>query len=581
MKPWVVILLESAIAAAIIVACILMPGLWSLEESSFYAGYRLLINSPPTTYGNADLPAVLMDVAISFILAIIIVGIWQMIKKKASMPEWIVLILLIFLALGTRMVYIHDGIFHHDTIGLATTVEMMQEDGKLHGVISGRYGFVLTTMAYYYSIRNLTGITDMDFTLNMITVLFASLSVLYAYLIARHFLSKGSAILATILFMFMPVVWSVGTFAKEHGVSLFFSLMGVYTFLRGSDKRSAFLLFLGGICLALSMHVRITNVFILIPLIFYILFEPSIRKERKMRGGTQSWKRYVPFLIPIFLVIMELVLLQWGDITYESEYNQILWQFPEIIFRRLYASLFYNLRSITLVGGILLVAGIVTLFRKKKHFLATFFLLWIMPTYLYIGSTPYPSPRHFEVLLLPSIIVLSVALQTIGERSPFQQGIFTTMILSIMILSIIPILHVRHSYSGPMEYALYLNTLEPGPALVISLDDHVYIEHYTNKHTVGIPYKSGSDKVAASLMVIKQELLNGSRVFIDEKTLHWIGQDIIYPNLNTNFELEKVGSVVVEDYHSAEIAMFQFIDKIYEVKLKNGTEEFQVFAYTE
>jgi hypothetical protein len=597
MKQWkqrvplhiLILVIEIILSLAVIVVIPFTHGFQShLSFSSYYALQNLLTGKQNYLFGDPYILPDLFDLGASFFVILALVAVYLIIRKYltwkklqnfySSHKEKILVTLLLIISLVTRISFINEGIFHHDSIGLAMVVHQVEQDGQIRPVISGRYGFVLANMAYYYGIKNFTAITNYDYTLNFITALFGSLAVLFAYLIARKYLSTEAAFSASLLFIFMPIVWSVSTFAKEHGVSLFFTLFALYAFLYGIQKKSHCLLVLGGIALGMSMLVRITNALILLPLIFYILFEKLITKENGEKSSSR-WTLYLAYFIPILLIILELLAFQWTDIRYESKYNQIAWQYPTQIAHNLYFSFLYNYRNLTFLGFAFLLVGFLMLILKKRMH-AAFFALWILPTYLYIGATPYPSPRHFEVLLMPSAIVIMFGVQWIKECSHFQAKLVYGIILLGMILAVFPIIWSRHEYSGPKQYALYLNRISQPNSVFLSLDDHVFLEYYTDKSTIGIPYTESSEKVAQSMRDLRTLIGKGTHVYTSEKILYWLGKDIIYRNLAANFQLVQHGSVVSEDYHNAEIVLIIHQDRVYEILNKEDAgDKVEVYAY--
>lgn len=119
--------------------------------------------------------------------------------EKAFNANTIYIILILFLiSFIPRLMYINAGLPHHDSVQTAIATEKTLETGKLHGITEGRYGYILINVIAYLVPHFIFGVESSEFTINFVTILFASLSVAILYLFAKELLTEVSCFLHSI-----------------------------------------------------------------------------------------------------------------------------------------------------------------------------------------------------------------------------------------------------------------------------------------------------------------------------------------------------------------------------------------------
>ncbi len=121
---------------------------------------------------------------------------------------------------------------------------------------------------------------EIAWRVNMMSVFFASLTLVFLYIITFHITENlFSSFMSVIIFMFSLTFWSYSHFAKGYTLNLF--LLSVIIFCAWKYKDNNKYLYLWGFVFGLSMTYHYQSMVILIPAFFYMFFitrKPSLKE---------------------------------------------------------------------------------------------------------------------------------------------------------------------------------------------------------------------------------------------------------------------------------------------------------------
>ncbi|MEQ8169508.1 MAG: DUF2723 domain-containing protein, partial [Candidatus Eremiobacterota bacterium] len=121
---------------------------------------------------------------------------------------------------------------------------------------------------------------EIAWRVNMMSVFFASLTLVFLYIITFHVTEDlFSSLMSVIIFMFSLTFWTYSHFAKGYTLNLF--LLSVLIFCAWKYKDNSKYLYLWGITFGLSLTYHYQSMIILIPAFFYMFFitkKPSIKE---------------------------------------------------------------------------------------------------------------------------------------------------------------------------------------------------------------------------------------------------------------------------------------------------------------
>ena len=524
------------------------------EHSIFYPFYVWSKGGVLADYGHPFIPSMLMDAGIFLLLA----GIPYILILLAAKPKRIhkalafaarliekkgmlCLILLFALSLLLRLVYLNDSLFHHDAVQLAYAVQNSVADGTLHGTVGGKQGFVLINVLLSLPLHYLFRI-PLDATLNAISALFGAGAVITGYWFAREFLGdKKQAILAALLFSIAPVFFSISTYAQSHSMAVFFALLSGYFLLRGIKEEKRWQMAAFGITFGFSCFVRVTNLIYLIPFGFLYFFSDRIMEKHGTWKDKFSAKALIWFCLPLGAMLLLLAAVQWGIIFSQLGSNPSA--SGELVSDRLWYSFNYLLKSLT-VPGLLIALGMLAMgILKGDRFRMMFYMLWIAPFFLYLGSTLYTAPRLMAPIIFPLMMLVAQGTTKISRR-PLHAGMpLFIVILLIMILTIYPIVSFREHYSGPKVLAEFIRKNTESTAVILANDDGVLISYYGNRSTMGYPLYGGVSEVRQAIADLVFLLENNIPVYVNTKMMSYAGNDMLGRTLSDSFELEEKGSM--------------------------------------
>jgi len=428
---------------------------------------------------------------------------------------------LFFLFFLFCIVFINDGLFDHDSVQLAKSVE----EGTNH--MAGKQAVIVVYSVFYFILNNFL---PTDFLFNFVNIIFATATLIVLYYIVKELYNKDIAFYSALLFGFSPIFLSVSTYAKSHTVSLFFILLSFYTLIKYvKEKRRFYFLFFIFFYL-IAVLSRYENV-IFIPLFFYYLFS-----DKKLR------------LLPLYIILICFTGLFAASSITPAEFS--IAEIPKNMFFSLFV-----LSDIIILPEFIIIFIILLLHYIKKESADNnkkLFTLWFFITYIPLSMVTVFSARLFILSLIPIKVFVVDFLYKNSKKKIYLNGIIA-LILVINLIQIIPVLHYRHNHCSGKELGLFVNEKLGNEGVFIINDESVFINYYANISTSG--YHAGLE--------IDNYLDNNVPVFLFSKVLDEFGNKTF-----NRYKLKELYKFEMDDYHHAELKLRLYERKIYSVLKK-------------
>lgn len=484
----------------------------------------------------------------------------EKIKKIKKISEIEVIILLFIFSLGLRLMYMNPGLFEGDSVGVASAVEETFKTGILHGIFNGRYGSVIVNLITYTPYHLITGIESAEKSILFTEILFASFSVIILFLfILKIFNNKSIALVAALLFSISPIFLSVTTYGNAIGIEIFFILTSFYLLSSFHKNNSQLHLALSSFSIAFSVMVR-ESALIFVPFYFLLYVNPIIKINRDFISLDREVLK-IKNLISVFFPF----LLTFGIYTYYVFY-QILYKtlfvpddgsgsivsFMGIFSPILHISIKDLSFNLTIIGAVFVIGGIIIFidsFENKFYFI--FFLLWA-GLFFYFGNTNTYSPYYLAIVSIPFYLFISIYLNALYNINRPIGIICLLFLIFILFSQIQPILDYRHKFSGEKEFALWVKSEIPPNSAVIVMNDAAFFGYYANLKTLSHPI-GDPERTKTWVKEINLLLKNDTNIYIVDSAFSYDPGLIFMNALYQNFDIESVGSHIIEDYHKATI----------------------------
>ena len=258
---------------------------------------------------------------------------------------------------------------------------------------------------------------DPNTSMIFLSVLFSVLSVILVYFMAKDIFSRKVGIISALLLIFNPFIWFYGEIASIYIFEAFFSILIAYSsykLFKGDEK----FIYISALVLGLSGGFRTDILEFMLPLWIFCIWSAGIHY-------TKIAKCLLTFIVAISLWLVPAVILTGGlesyihILRYTSEaasYTSLL--FGASIGQQILNTgvcIIWSLVGLT-VMGILITALFLTYHRENlkskvisylKKPLTIFFLLWIIPSFLFYFFIYIVKPGYLLTVLPAVMIILS------------------------------------------------------------------------------------------------------------------------------------------------------------------------------
>ena len=247
--------------------------------------------------------------------------------------------------------------------------------------------------------------------INFITVLFSAFAMIYFYKILDFFSLKDK-LLSTITLAFTQGIFIASTVNMEYIWSIFFLSAGTYNLLKSKS-------IIAGIFIGLMVATRFTNIVLLLPLLYLIIY---VVKEK-------SISKIVLFLltsIVTFGVCFTVVVRKYGLNLFPSE----IWSLPDlkaiISLYTLHLYGFFGLLGL-LISFLYILIDLKKINLKLKENKALIIFCFLMITMTSIVYFRFPFESYYNLPLLPFLIII---LNIVLLSNKMKKIVFSLLIIS-------------------------------------------------------------------------------------------------------------------------------------------------------
>lgn len=454
--------------------------------------------------------------------------------------------------------FINAGLFHMDSVMLATAVEKTYQTGILQPAVHGRYGAVFINCILYFPFYLLG--QNADFVTRFSSVLFHAFSaVAFFYFVRGVFADRAQAFNGALLFSLTPLYFIPDTYGKEHGMSIFFLLLAFLLLDSAIKKGSPILILFASTCYVFSITVResliwtvpLFALFFINPEIFWRPFKASITPERFRTPLLFA------FIFPqavFFSIVLSTYLVNVIQLEYVN--GILLPTFPHAI-KDLMTSTPWPILP-------LLAIGIWGMARYEKPFTVIFFLFWLMMILLY-GNTNWYTPRHLDIVIIPLNIFVSYALGRLYLRFKTIANIAVIYCVIAMLLFMYPMLEFRHDYNGEKEFALFVKSKTEANAVIATTDQFAFIEYYGKRRTLFLPLTGPKDAIKNFINTTNEYLADGVPVYYTNASFVEKYEQFSDYVVTRRYNISYIGQHLREDYHRPELDFRLSYQKLYKV----------------
>lgn len=210
--------------------------------------------------------------------------------------------------------------------------------------------------------------------------------------------------------------------------------------------------------------------------------------------------------------------------------------------------------------------GIFNMRRDGEYFLPLFLLAWFL-LIVFFGNTAGYVVRHLDVVIVPVCIASAYALDRLFLKEKIVALILLTYFVGSMIFFMYPMLSVRRLYNGEKRFALFVKEKTENNAVVIAMDDHVFIQYYGNRRTKGHPV-GNADQMRDFVKKVTADIENGTPVYMIETAYQYDELGLFEKAVVDNFDVQFVGAHICEDYHRPELGLRFYEQKLFKLGLK-------------
>lgn len=237
----------------------------------------------------------------------------------------------------------------------------------------------------------------------LVSVFFALGSGYLVFLIGKKFLGKWGGVLSSFFFLLLPYNVYFTRVILPEPMAVFFSLAGVYCFIKYFDEEKDLFLYVSGIWFALGLLIKPFILFYTIPLIYLLL------QKYGFKGIFKTRRLLVKLLIYLGIILVPFILWRAWMSRFPAGIPEWKWmfngdgiRFRPAFFRWIFAERFGRL-ILGYWGLIPFVLGILATI-KKNLFNLMFFIGMLF--YVIIFATVNVRHDYYQMYLIPAMALL-------------------------------------------------------------------------------------------------------------------------------------------------------------------------------
>ena len=256
---------------------------------------------------------------------------------------------------------------------------------------------------------------DPNTSMIFLSVVFSVLSVVLVYFMAKEIFSRKAGIISGLLLVFNPFIWFYGEIASIYIFEAFFSILIAYSsykLFKGNEK----FIYISAFVLGLSGGFRTDILEFMLPLWIFCIWNAKVSYTKIAKG-------LLTFIISMLLWFLPAIILTGGFEKYIHvlKYTSEAATYTSLIFGASIGQqilntgvcIIWSLVGLTFIG-ILVTVFFLTYPRRNlkskvtaylKNPLTLFFLLWIVPSFLFYLLIYIVKPGYL-LTVLPAVMIL-------------------------------------------------------------------------------------------------------------------------------------------------------------------------------
>ena len=430
---------------------------------------------------------------------------------------------------------------------------------------------------------------DPNTSMIFLSVLFSVLSVILVYFMAKDIFSRKVGIISALLLIFNPFIWFYGEIASIYIFEAFFSILIAYSsykLFKGDEK----FIYISALVLGLSGGFRTDILEFMLPLWIFCIWSARIHYIKIAKG-------LLTFIVAISLWLVPAVILTGGMESYIHilRYTSEAASYTSLIFGASIGQqilntgvcIIWSLVGLTLIG-LLITALFITYHRENlkskfisylKKPLIIFFLLWIIPSFLFYLFIYIMKPGYLLTVIPAVMIILGYIIICISSDIHFNFPKISTkhilgFILLIYVLSNTVYFVYPYNLHNGQIWETPIDKMETNQKVWFGIDvgllyDNAKInanDENTRLHIENILKISNSDP--QSTIIVIRDITREDEGFNWRKAMYYLpGYDVYYLFDHENSGIDGNVSVWHGKDHSYNISK----SRVEDIKLNSST----------
>ncbi len=197
---------------------------------------------------------------------------------------------------------------------------------------------------------------------------------------------------------------------------------------------------------------------------------------------------------------------------------------------------------------------------------------WLLVV-LYFGNVSSYGPRYLLYVLPPVAVLAGAGAAWLVRRPPGRRA-RTALAVALLAAAAVPgvarawpLLAARAAHSGPKAMALLVRERTEPDAVIVCMDDSVFLDYYAGRRTLTHPVGDPA-AIAAFVHALKGRVQGGERVYLGSYAFTYDRWGHFKELVEAAFVLVPVGQVVNEWYYRPELEDVSFDDVLYRLALR-------------
>jgi len=486
-------------------------------------------------------------------------------------------------AFSLNLSLISKGFYHTDCLGLAIQAQKILDTAQMHYLHLTGYPLTALLGALFLKIGPALGIANAAFSINMMSVVFSSLSGVLFYFFVKKICDPLTAALSTGLIITHPVFLATSVYGNSHMPALFF-LMSAFLFLaRYRQNGSIAPLVLSAVSLGLMTAARPQDIIILPAVAYLFLMKLPVREapRSQRRRSSGMIKHGIAFLLATIVTVMLFYLPMLtqnrgpGHVPLSSSIiREVL---GDLDTYALWVSFQSVMVSFSPWAAGLILGGIVLLIKKSRGILILL-ILWAAGPLLFFGSLITTVPRYYINIILPLAVIVARCVAFLIKKNR-RLAILACLCYGALLVNsltrVYPVLLFRHQHDLMKDLGVWVAARSEPTAIIFCQDERGIIEYFAKRKTRKPPFMKYASRVYTRRDAKK---LNDSRIFIERQLqqgvpLYATGAALTSHDpehrflkmLKINFGVEEIGQTVAEEWHQGATNLILYRERLYRI----------------